>query len=214
MTRARLLLVSLLLPSLAAVAGAQSSGPFDRYIAASKTGKVDARLTAFAQSCVTGTAKPKKIYMYTEQNAWLSTGSLSSAFAAYDVGDANSAEIWIYGGHPRVVYLWEVDLEYERDTLFCMTADGEITRSISRFFPSASGEPREHWIYVHSVRPGPRVNMWESHGTYEDVHGTKLGKPEVSSEDHDFIAGERSYRYFHDFDFAADMPAAKTGEDK
>lgn len=199
-----------LLPWLAGVAHAQSTGPFDRYLAANKTGAVDARVSAFAHTCTDSTAKPKKIYLYTEQNSWLTTPSIHSAFASYDVGDANSAEVWFYGGHPRVVYLWEVDLEYERDTLFCIDASGEVTHAVSRFFPSASGEPREHWIYVHSVKPGPRVNMWESIGTYQDARGNRLGKPEVSTEDHDFIAGERTYRYFHDFDFASEVPTSPT----
>jgi hypothetical protein len=199
-----------MLPWLAAAAYAQSTGPFDRYLAANKTGVVDARVSAFAHTCIDSPAKPKKIYLYTEQNSWLTTPSIHSAFASYDVGDANSAEVWFYGGHPRVVYLWEVDLEYERDTLFCMDEKGEVTRAVSRFFPSASGEPREHWIYVHTVKPSLRVNQWESMGVYQDARGNRLGKPEVSTEDHDFIAGERTYRYFHDFDFASEVPTPST----
>ncbi len=199
-----------LLPWLAAAAHAQSNSPFDRYLAASKTGATDARLSSFAHTCVSSASRPKKIYLYTEQNAWLTTPTLNAAFSAYDVGDANSAEVWFYGGHPRVVYLWEVDLEYERDTMFCLDAQGEVTHAVSRFFPSASGEPREHWIYVHTVKPGPRVNMWESYGVYQDAKGNRLGKPEVSSEDHDFIAGERIYKYFHDFDFASEVPTQPT----
>ncbi len=125
-----------------------------------------------------------------------------SAFVDYSTGDANTAEVWKYDGVPRVVYRWEVDMEYERDSLFCMNAEGEVTRAVSRFFPSSSGEPREHWIYVHTVKPGPRVNIWESMGIYEDARGAHLTNPEVSSEDRDFIAGERPYRYWNDFDFA------------
>jgi hypothetical protein len=91
-----------------------------------------------------------------------------------------------------------------------------VVRTISRFFPSESGEPREHWVYVHTVKPGPRINMWESYGVYEDARGVKLGKPEVSTEDRDFIAGERAYRYFHDFDFASQIaaPITKAGAEK
>jgi hypothetical protein len=201
----------------ASAAQAQSSGPFHRYIAEVRADTTDPRLAAFAHSCVTTTAKPEKIYLYTVQNSWLLTNTMVSAFVDYSTGDANTAEVWKYDGVPRVVYRWEVDMEYERDSLFCMDKTGEVTRAVSRFFPSSSGEPREHWTYVHTVRPGPHVNVWESMGIYEDAKGSHLTNPEVSSEDHDFIRGERQYHYWNDFDFAtlvtpAAASAATAGE--
>ena len=194
----------LLLFSIAAAGSAQgqSAGAFHHYIAEVRANQVDPRLSAFARGCVAGTVRPEKIYLYTVQNSWLLTNTMISAFVDYTTGDANTAEVWKYDGVPRVVYRWEVDMEYERDTLFCLNTEGEVTRSVSRFFPSSSGEPREHWIYVRTVKRGSRENMWDSIGIYEDAHGTRLSNPEVSSEDHDFIRGERAYHYWNEFDFA------------
>lgn len=184
-------------------AAAQSDAPFNRYLATAESGKPDARVAAFARSCDDTEIKPVRKFFYTEQNDWLPAKDLHFAFAGYDTGDANTAEVWEYVGIPRVIYLWEVDLEYQRDTLFCLNKTGDITKAVSRFFPSESGEPREHWIYIHTVKPGQRVNLWESLGVYEDARGKHLDKPELSSEDRDFIAGERSYHYLNDFDFAS-----------
>jgi hypothetical protein len=182
---------------------AQSAAPFNRYLALAEAGKDDTRIVAFAHACYDTEIRPVKQYFYTEQNDWLPAKDLSFAFAGYDTGDANTAEVWSYAGYPRVIYLWEVDLEYQRDTLFCLNKSGDVTKALSRFFPSESGEPREHWIYIHTVKPGQRVNLWESVGVYEDAHGKRLDRPDLSSEDRDFIAGERSYHYLNDFDFAS-----------
>lgn len=181
---------------------AQSSAPFNRYLALAEAGKDDPRVIAFARACYNSEIRPRKKILYTEQNDWLPARDLNFAFAGYVTGDANTAEVWLYAGVPRVIYLWEVDLEYQRDTLFCLNKTGDITKAISRFFPSQSGEPREHWIYIHTVKPTSHVNSWWSNGVYEDSRGKRLENPELSNEDRDFIAGERPYHYLNDFDFA------------
>jgi hypothetical protein len=194
---------------------AQSTAPFNRYLANVESSKQDPRITAFVHACSDTEIKPVTKFFYTEQNDWLPAKDLHFAFAGYQTGDANTAEVWQFAGVTRVVYLWEVDLEYQRDTLFCLNKTGDVTRAVSRFFPSQSGEPREHWIYVHTTKPGAHVNMWESLGNYEDTHGKHLDKPELSTEDRDFIAGERAYHYLNDFDFTpllAPQPAAASAQ--
>src|SRR5580700_5098261 len=99
---------------------AQSTAPFNRYLALAEAGKADARVETFAHGCVNSDTKPARNFFYTEQSNWLPTNDLHFTFAAYVTGDANTAEVWKYAGVPRVVYLWEVDLEYQRDTLFCL----------------------------------------------------------------------------------------------
>ncbi len=187
---------------ISASAVAQSTAPFNRYLAAAESGKQDPRITAFVRECDDTEIKPVKKVFYTEQNDWLAAKDLHFAFAGYDTGDANTAEVWQFAGSVRVIYLWEVDLEYQRDTLFCLNRAGEVTKAVSRFFPSQSGEPREHWTYINTVKPVGRENMWQSIGVYEDARGKHMDKPELSTEDRDFIAGERPYHYLNDFDFA------------
>ncbi len=206
------LLLALLLALAAPIAAqAQTTMPFNRYLASLRTGG-DARANAFARNCI-GAAYPKakREVLYTEGEAWIKTPDLLAALGGYDTGDANTAEVWLVNGTPRAVYLWEVDLEYQRDSLFCIAPNGdEITHALSRFFPSASGEPREHWIYIHSVKPGPHVNVWVSTDYYEDKAGKRLDHPELSAEDKDFIAGERPYKYWNDFDFAEQIAPDNT----
>jgi len=185
-----------------AAAVAQSTAPFNQYLATVEVGRQDARMAEFARHCHDTEVKPNRSFFYTEQNDWLPLRDIGFAFAGYTTGDANMAEVWEYAGSYRVIYLWEVDLEYQRDTLFCLDKAGDITLAESRFFPTQSGDPREHWIYFHTVRPGPGQNIWVSAGTYKDAHGHKLNSPDLTSEDRDFIAGERPYHYLNDFDFA------------
>ena len=181
---------------------AQSAAPFNQYLELAKAGKVDARVETFAHACVKGDIKPGRKFFYTAQSNWLPTNDLHLVFAGYVTGDANTSEVWQYGGVPRVVYLWEVDLEYQRDTLFCLNKAGDVTKSVSRFFPSQSGEPREHWVYVRTTRPGQHDSTWQTVGVYQDESGKRLANPDLSSEDKDFIKGERVVHYWNDFDFA------------
>jgi len=196
------LLAAFLLLGAAVSASAQSTAPFNSYLALVEAGKVDARVETFARSCANNEIKPARKFFYTEQSNWLPAKDIHFAFAGYVTGVANTAEVWEYAGVPRVVYLWEVDLEYQRDTMFCLNKAGDVTKSISRFFPSQSGEPREHWTYVRTTRPGQHDNTWQTVGVYEDERGKRMVNPDLSSEDKDFIKGERVVHYWNDFDFA------------
>jgi hypothetical protein len=196
------ILAALFVLSVVPFSFAQSTAPFNRYLALAEAGKTDPRVESFARACVTGASKPERSFFYTVQNDWLPVNDLHSAFATYVTGHANTAAVWQYDGIPRVVYLWEVDMEYQRDTLFCLNKAGDVTKSISRFFPSQSGEPRERWTYVRTMRPGQHSNTWQTIGVYEDEHGKRMVDPDLSSEDKDFIKGERVYHYWNDFDFA------------
>jgi hypothetical protein len=194
---------------LGSVVHAQTDAPFNRYLATVEAGKQDQRMSEFARTCHDTEIKPNRSFFYTEQNEWLPAQNLNFAFAGYTTGDANTAEVWEYAGSLRVIYLWEVDLEYQRDTLFCVKKSGDITLSVSRFFPTQSGDPREHWIYFHTVKPALHQGSWVSIGIFKDDRGHRLGNPELTSEDSDFIAGERSYHYLNDFDFASLIPTVK-----
>lgn len=181
---------------------APPDAPFNQYLSLAEAGKNDSRTEAFVHACVTGNSKLAQNFFYTEQSTWLPTNDLHFAFAGYVTGDANTAEVWEYAGVPRVVYLWEVDMEYQRDTLFCLNKAGDVTKAVSRFFPSQSGEPREHWIYVRTTKPEQHENTWQTVGVYEDERGKRIANPDLSSEDKDFIKGERVIHYWNDFDFA------------
>jgi hypothetical protein len=181
---------------------AQSTAPFNKYLALAEAGKTDPRVESFARTCGNNDIKPSHSFFYTENNDWLPAKDIHFAFAGYVTGDANTAEVWEYAGAPRVVYLWEVDMEYQRDTLFCLNKGGDVTKSVSRFFPSQSGEPREHWIFIRTTRPGQHDNTWQTVGVYENERGKRIANPDLSSEDKDFIKGERVVHYWNDFDFA------------
>jgi hypothetical protein len=197
--------------SFSHAASAQSAAPFNRYLASAEAGKVDTRLDTFARACVSGDAKPARKFFYTEQSNWLPVKDLHFAFAGYVTGVANSAEVWEFAGVPRVVYQWEVDLEYQRDTLFCLNKSGDVTKAVSRFFSSQAGDSEENWVYVRTTRRGQHENTWQTVGVYQDQNGKRIADPDLSSEDKDFIKGERVVHYWNDFDFAElmDHPAVQ-----
>jgi hypothetical protein len=171
--------------------------PFKHYLSVQQSRSAEMRVSEFARACVRSDEHPQKTFFYGQQGEWLNTPNLADAFSGYDTGDAQTAEVWRYNGAPRVVYLWEVDLEYERDSLVCMDANGNVVRTVSRFFPTSLDEPDEHWIYVHTQTPK------SSFAVYQDAAGQKITGPHLTQEDRDFIAGERRYRNWKDFDFAA-----------
>ena len=175
--------------------------PFNHYLTSLKFPAGDARATAFARACPGPANKLQREFFYTEGD-WVRTPDLHATLAGYTTGDATTAEVWFAGDVPRAIYLWEVDLEYQRDSLFCLDNTGTVTKAVSRFFPSASGEPREHWVYIRTTHPGPGDSVWVSIAHYEDAPGNKLSEPSLSAEDKDFIRGEREYHYWNDFDFA------------
>jgi hypothetical protein len=173
--------------------------PYDAYMTAMKRGVFEPQVHAFVAKCIGGTtARPRGFY---SQGGWFATDNLPSHMRDSGADVDATAYAWMVGGKPQAVYQWTHDSEFDRDLLACMDASGRVTQSISRYMPGTS-EPDQRWIMVRTVQWNPRTNQYAAHGRFTDWQGRPMGHPHMSSEDQDFIAGERTIRKWSDFDFA------------
>ncbi len=173
--------------------------PYDRYLNSAKRGVLDDRVHSFVSNCVGGThPRPQGFYSH---GGWFGTDDLAAQIRDHGSDDDATAYVWSVAGKPRAVYQWTHDGEFDRDVVACVDAHGKVTHAISHYMPGSS-EPDQHWIYIHTLELNPRTGHYNSHGRYTDAQGRPRGMPHMSSEDRDFIAGERTYKGFSDFDFA------------
>ncbi len=173
--------------------------PYDTYLATARRGGTEARVRSFVEACTGGAMRrPEAFYA---QGGWFRTDDLAAQLRSGGPEDEATAEVWRVGGKPRAVYQWTHDGEFDRDTLACLDAQGSVTHSVSRYMPGAS-EPDQRWIYVHTLDRNRMTGQMISHGRFTDWQGRPRGKPHLTSEDQDFIAGERVYRKWADFDFS------------
>ena len=180
------------LPSLA-------QRPYDAYLAATKRGVLERRVQTFLSGCVSGTApRPQGFY---SQGGWFATDNLPAQMRDDGADDDSTAYVWMVRGKPRAVYQWTHDDEFDRDLLACMDANGKVTHSISRYMPGTS-EPSQRWTLIRTTELNQFTGHPVVHGRFMDWHNAPMGQPHMSREDEDFIAGERKYRTWADFDFA------------
>lgn len=173
--------------------------PYDAYLAAMKRGVIEPHVHAFVAKCIGGTtARPRGFY---SQGGWFATDNLPSHMRDAGADVDATAYVWTVSGKPRAVYLWTHDNEFDRDLLACMDASGKVTHSITGYMPGRS-EPHQHWILIHTLDWNPRTSQYAAHVRFTDWQGRPMGRPHMSSEDQDFIAGERIIHKWSDFDFA------------
>ena len=173
--------------------------PYDVYVAATKRGVLEPQVHAFVAKCIGGTtARPRGFY---SQGGWFATDNLPSQMRDDGANNDATAYVWMVGGKPRAVYQWTHDNEFDRDVLACMDPSGKVTHSISGYMPGTS-EPKQHWILIHTLDWNPRTSQYTAHARFTDWQGRPMGRPHMSSEDQDFIAGERVIHKWSDFDFA------------
>lgn len=111
------------------------------------------------------------------------------------------AMVWRLRSLPRAVYQWNHDGEFNRDVVACLDTSGKVVRSESRYTPGDS-EPDQRWVYVHTLTTAGHSDNLQGSGRFTDRDGHPRARPQLTQEDQDFIAGERIYRAWTDFDFA------------
>jgi hypothetical protein len=111
------------------------------------------------------------------------------------------AMVWRIKDLPRAVYQWSHDGEFNRSLVACVDTHGKVIRSESQYTPGDS-EPDQRWVYIHALTTAGDHGNLQGTGRFTDRQGHPQGRPHLTPEDEDFIAGERVYRTWNDFDFA------------
>lgn len=192
--RAALLVpVAMLSPAL------RGQTPYETFLAQTQRGVLSGRVQSFVAACLGGS--PPRPEMFYSQGGWFRTDNLAQQMREEGEDDDGTAEVWFAAGHPRAVYQWTHDDEFDRDVLACVDSQGRVVRAISRYMPGGS-EPNQHWIYQRAEQVNPMTGQRTAHGRFTTWSGQPTGTPHWSQEDQDFIAGEPVYRKWSDFDFA------------
>jgi hypothetical protein len=161
-------------------------------------GMPDKAVMAYVGRCL-GVAPPRPIELYA-RGGWYVTDDLGQQLHERQGNIEGIAMVWKIKDLPRAVYQWNHDGEFNRNVVACVDASGKITRSESQYTPGDS-EPNQRWIYVHPLTAGHPGGL-QGEGRFIDWQGHPRGRPHLTSEDQDFIAGERVYHAWSDFDFA------------
>ena len=164
-----------------------------------KAGRIEPRVKAFVSTCLRTATLPKPVQLYS-QGGWFVTPDLPTHIREQGSDDEGTAQVWELHHQPRAVSLWVHDDEFDRSTLACLDDKGTVHRQINEYMPGLS-EPDLHWIYVHTFNLQAGGNYHAS-GHYTDWNRVAIHAPKLTSEDKDFIAGERQYARWNDFDFA------------
>ena len=154
----------------------------------------------YIQSCL-GQAPPRPVELYS-RGGWYVTDDLRQEVHERQGDIEGIAMVWKLRDRPRAVYQWNHDGEFNRDLLACLDSAGKVTRSESRYTPGDS-EPDQRWVYVHTLMTAGHSGTLQGSGRFTDRQGHPRGRPHLTQEDQDFIAGERVYRAWTDFDFAS-----------
>jgi hypothetical protein len=197
--RAHCLLAGAAVVSLAAggltLAAAQvsSSGTGLRY------GPPDRAALNYVSRCLAATP-PRPIELYA-RGGWYITDDLREQLREREGDIEGIAMVWKVKDRPRVLYQWNHDGEFNRDVVACLDVSGKVIRSESKYTPGDS-EPKQRWIYIHTLATAGHQQNLQGSGRFTDRQGHPMGRPHLTPEDQDFIAGERVYRTWNDFDFA------------
>jgi hypothetical protein len=145
-------------------------------------------------------APPRPIELYS-RGGWYITEDLREQLREREGDIEGIAMVWKLKNLPRAVYQWSHDGEFNRDVVACLDVSGKVSRSESRYTPGDS-EPNQRWIYIHTLTTSGHQKNLQGSGRFTDRQGHPMGRPNLTPEDEDFIAGERVYHTWKDFDFA------------
>lgn len=162
-------------------------------------GMPDKAVMAYVTTCL-GAAPRRPVELYA-RGGWFVTADLREQIREREGNIEGIAMVWKLGNHPRAVYQWNHDGEFNRDVVACLEPNGKVIRSQSQYTPGDS-EPDQRWIYIHSLTAAGRHGNLQGTGRFTDRQGHPMGRPHLTPEDQDFIAGERVYHTWTDFDFA------------
>jgi hypothetical protein len=178
----------------------QAQRPSERYHAAVVAGRIEPRVKVFVAGCVGKPKLPKPVQLYS-QGSWFVTPDLATHIKEQGSDDDGTAQVWSINGKPRALSLWTHDDEFDRNTLACLNDSGVVIRQVNEYIPGLS-EPELHYISVHTFSLA-NGGQYRSSNRYTDWNGQPIPAPKLTSEDRDFIAGERRYTKWSDFDLAS-----------
>jgi hypothetical protein len=162
-------------------------------------GPPDKSVMSYVAKCLSGTP-PRPVELYA-RGSWYITDDLREQLRDHQGDIEGIAMVWKLREHVRAVYQWNHDGEFNRDVVACLDARGKVTRSESHYTPGDS-EPKQRWIYIHTLTTNTNHGNPMGSGRFTDRQGHPQGRPHLTQEDQDFIAGERVYHTWTDFDFA------------
>ena len=162
-------------------------------------GLPDKAVMAYVSRCL-GVAPSRPIELYA-RGGWYVSDDLRGQLREIQGDIEGIAMVWEIKDLPRAVYQWSHDGEFNRNVVACVDTDGKINRSESQYTPGDS-EPDQRWVYIHTLTTAGHHGNLQGTGRFTDRQGHPLGRPHLTPEDQDFIAGERVYHAWTDFDFA------------
>lgn len=162
-------------------------------------GPPDKAVMSYVTRCL-GVAPPRPTELYA-RGGWYITDDLREQLRERKGNVEGIAMVWNLKELPRAVYQWNHDGEFDRNVVACLDTSGKVTRSESQYTPGAS-EPDQRWIYVHTLTTAGHHGNLQGSGRFTNRQGYPQGRPHLTQEDQDFIAGERVYHRWTEFDFA------------
>lgn len=177
----------------------QAQRPSQQFKSTLIAGRIEPKVRAFVSSCLGSDKLPKPTELYS-QGAWFVTPSLASHLKDQGADDSGNAQIWEHRGKEKAISIWVHDDEFDRHILACINSAGTVTRLVNEYMPGLS-EPDLHWIYIRTYTLAPD-HKYRASSRYTDWNRHSIPPPKLTSEDRDFIAGERRYTGWSDFDFS------------
>jgi hypothetical protein len=162
-------------------------------------GMPDRATMSYVSKCL-GVAPPRPVELYS-RGGWYITDDLRAQLHERQGDIEGIAMVWKLKEFPRAVYQWNHDGEFNRNVVACLADSGKVTRAESRYTPGDS-EPNQRWVYIHTLMTAGHQGNLQGSGRFTDRQGHPQGRPHLTQEDQDFIAGERVYHRWTDFDFA------------
>ena len=162
-------------------------------------GLPDKAVMGYVSRCL-GVAPSRPIELYA-RGGWYVSDDLRGQLREIQGDIEGIAMVWKIKELPRAVYQWSHDGEFNRNVVACVDPDGKVTRSESQYTPGDS-EPDQRWVYIHTLTTAGHYGNLHGTGRFTDRQGHPIGRPHLTPEDQDFIAGERVYHAWTDFDFA------------
>ena len=163
-------------------------------------GLPDKATLSYVSRCL-AVALPRPVELYA-RGGWYITDDLREQLRPREGDIEGIAMVWKLKDLPRAVYQWNHDGEFNRNVIACLDTSGKVRRSESQYTPGDS-EPDQRWIYIHTLAAAGHPGNLQDSGRFTDRQGHPRGRPHLTPEDQDFIAGERVYHTWTDFDFAS-----------
>ena len=160
----------------------------------------DKATLSYVSRCL-GVAPPRPVELYA-RGGWYITADLREQLREREGDIEGIGMVWKLKDLPIAVYQWNHDGEFNRNVVACLDTSGNVTRSESQYTPGDS-EPDQRWIYIHTLTTAGHHANLQGSGRFTDGQGHPRGRPHLTPEDQDFIAGERVYHAWTDFDFAS-----------